>query len=276
MKPRDREVVCHASAWNINNVDDLRIKMCIDQTAEDFTRSTTSSDTTSTRAPTRQPMIFRDSANDGFHEAIGDTIALSVTPEYLVKVGLTRHGARRVGRHRPAARGARAPGLPAVRPGRRCVAVAGVQREVTPDSYNAAWWDLRERYQGVGHRRRAARITSIRARSITSRPIRRTRGISSPPSCSSSFTRAGEDGRLRDAAAPLLDLRQRRGGQAAARTTLAMGASGRGPTRSKRSPVSVRWTPPRWRTTSRRSRRGSTSRTRGGSRMVSGPPVRPS
>ena len=96
VKPRDREVVCHASAWNINAVDDLRFKMCIDQTAEDFTviHHELGHDFYS-RAYAVQPPIFRDSANDGFHEAIGDTIALSVTPEYLVKVGLVDHGRKR-------------------------------------------------------------------------------------------------------------------------------------------------------------------------------------
>ena len=35
-RPRDREVVCHASAWDVENGQDLRIKMCIKQNAEDF------------------------------------------------------------------------------------------------------------------------------------------------------------------------------------------------------------------------------------------------
>ena len=88
-KPRDREVVCHASAWDIDNVDDLRIKMCIDITAEDFnTIHHELGHNFYQRAYNQQPMLFRDSANDGFHEAVGDTIALSITPEYLVKLGL--------------------------------------------------------------------------------------------------------------------------------------------------------------------------------------------
>jgi len=89
VRPKDREVVCHASAWDIDSVNDVRIKMCIDQTAEDF--STIHHELGHNyyqRAYNTLPMIFRDSANDGFHEAIGDTIALSVTPEYLVKIGL--------------------------------------------------------------------------------------------------------------------------------------------------------------------------------------------
>src|SRR5688572_28692171 len=88
-KPRDREVVCHASAWNINAVDDPRIKMCIDPTAEDF--STIHHELGHVfyyDAYNEQPVVLRDGANDGFHEAIGDVIALSITPEYLVKIGL--------------------------------------------------------------------------------------------------------------------------------------------------------------------------------------------
>ena len=103
VKPRDREVVCHASAWNINAVDDLRFKMCIDQTEEDFTTIHHElGHNFYSRAYAMQPPIFRDSANDGFHEAIGDTIALSVTPEYLVKVGLVDTARQTPRRHRPA------------------------------------------------------------------------------------------------------------------------------------------------------------------------------
>jgi peptidyl-dipeptidase A len=88
-KPADRAVVCHPSAWNIDSDLDLRIKMCIDPTAEDFaTVHHELGHNFYQRAYRTLPPILRDGANDGFHEAIGDTIALSVTPEYLVKVGL--------------------------------------------------------------------------------------------------------------------------------------------------------------------------------------------
>ncbi len=89
VKPRDRDVVCHASAWDVDAVDDLRIKMCIEINAEDFTTIHHElGHNFYQRAYDKQPFLFRDSANDGFHEAIGDTIALSVTPEYLKKIGL--------------------------------------------------------------------------------------------------------------------------------------------------------------------------------------------
>ena len=88
VRPRDRDVVCHASAWDVDNVEDLRLKACLEPTAEDFTTVHHElGHNFYQRAYDKQPLLFRDSANDGFHEAIGDTIALSITPEYLVKLG---------------------------------------------------------------------------------------------------------------------------------------------------------------------------------------------
>ncbi|MBW8861023.1 MAG: M2 family metallopeptidase, partial [Acidobacteria bacterium] len=85
VRPRDRDVVCHASAWDVDYVEDVRIKMCIEPTAEDFmTIHHELGHNFYQRAYSTQPVLFRDGANDGFHEAIGDTIALSVTPDYLV------------------------------------------------------------------------------------------------------------------------------------------------------------------------------------------------
>ena len=87
--PRDREVICHASAWDVDNVDDLRIKMCTKVNAGDFvTVHHELGHNYYQRAYNKQPFLYLDSANDGFHEAIGDMIALSVTPEYLVQIGL--------------------------------------------------------------------------------------------------------------------------------------------------------------------------------------------
>ena len=89
VKPRDREVVCHASAWNLDNKDDLRIKMCTLVNASDFvTVHHELGHNFYQRAYNKQPYLYLGSANDGFHEAIGDMIALSVTPEYLVQIGL--------------------------------------------------------------------------------------------------------------------------------------------------------------------------------------------
>ena len=89
LKPKDRDVVCHASAWDIDSLNDVRLKMCIQVTGEDFlTVHHELGHNFYQRAYSKLPPSFRDSANDGFHEAVGDTIALSITPEYLVKIGL--------------------------------------------------------------------------------------------------------------------------------------------------------------------------------------------
>jgi peptidyl-dipeptidase A len=151
IKPRDRDVVCHASAWDVDNVEDLRIKMCIDITAEDFTTIHHElGHNFYQRAYSKLPFLFRDSANDGFHEAVGDTIALSITPEYLVKLGFL----------------AKAPdeskdiGL-LLRRALEKIAFLPFGRvidqwrwkvfsgQVTPENYNRVWWELREKYQGI-------------------------------------------------------------------------------------------------------------------------------
>jgi peptidyl-dipeptidase A len=150
-KPRDREVICHASAWYVDNADDLRIKMCIDPTEEDFT--TVHHELGHLfygREYKSLPMILRDSANDGFHEAIGDTIALSVTPEYLVKIGLLDAAPDETGDIPLLLRAAleKLAFLPfgLVVDQWRWQVFNG---QVGPDQYNAAWWKLREQYQGV-------------------------------------------------------------------------------------------------------------------------------
>jgi peptidyl-dipeptidase A len=151
VRPRDREVVCHASAWDIDNQNDVRIKMCIDQTAEDFTTIHHElGHNFYQRAFSKLPMVFRDSANDGFHEATGDTIALSVTPEYLVRIGLLDKApdtSRDLGllMSKALEKVAFIPfGL--VIDQWRWKVFSGA---VAPDRYNSAWWELRLKYQGI-------------------------------------------------------------------------------------------------------------------------------
>jgi peptidyl-dipeptidase A len=150
-KPADREVVCHASAWDIDLEDDLRIKMCIDATAEDFTTIHHElGHNFYQRAYKRQPVLFRDSANDGFHEAIGDAIGLSVTPEYLVKIGLlpkAPDASRDLGLllQQALAKIAFLPFGLLIDQWRWQV----FSGQVLPDAYNKTWWDLRLKYQGV-------------------------------------------------------------------------------------------------------------------------------
>lgn len=88
-KPRDREVICHASAWDIDNKDDIRVKMCMKVNADDFvTIHHELGHNYYQRAYKGQPFLYENGANDGFHEAIGDFVALSITPQYLVQIGL--------------------------------------------------------------------------------------------------------------------------------------------------------------------------------------------
>ena len=150
-RPTDRDVVCHASAWNVDGVDDLRIKMCIEANAEDF--STIHHELGHNyyqRAYNQLPFMFKGSANDGFHEAVGDAIALSITPEYLVKLGFLNK-----------------PSDPSkdigLLMGRALEKVAFLpfgllidqwrwkvfSGEIPPERLNAAWWELRTKYQGI-------------------------------------------------------------------------------------------------------------------------------
>ena len=153
LRPKDREVVCHASAWDVSWNDDLRIKMCIEPTEQDLiTIHHELGHDYYFHSYFKLPILFQQGANDGFHEGIGDTLALSVTPDYLKKLGL----------------------LDAVPPGDK--GRINFQMKMALDKvaflpfgllidkwrwdvfsgktpkgqYNKAWWDLKAKYQGVG------------------------------------------------------------------------------------------------------------------------------
>ena len=151
VRPRDRDVVCFASADDIDTVDDVRLKMCIEVTDEDFVVVHHElGHLFYDEAYKPQPPLFRDNAHDGFHEAVGDTIALSVTPEYLKQVGLLanlppensdigfllREALDKI---------AFFPFALTVDEWRWKV----FSGEIKPDHYNQAWWDLKAKYQGV-------------------------------------------------------------------------------------------------------------------------------
>ncbi|HEY3839501.1 MAG TPA: M2 family metallopeptidase [Bryobacteraceae bacterium] len=151
VKPRDRDVVCHASAWDIDFADDLRLKMCIEINEDDFrTIHHELGHNFYQRAYKNQPFLFRDSANDGVHEAIGDTIALSVTPEYLVKIGLLDHtpdASGEIGRLLAKAleKVAFLPFGYMIDKWRWDV----FSGRISPEHYNQSWWDMKLQYQGV-------------------------------------------------------------------------------------------------------------------------------
>ncbi|HEX6860729.1 MAG TPA: M2 family metallopeptidase [Caulobacteraceae bacterium] len=151
-RPRDREVVCHASAWDLNDADDIRIKMCTKVNAEDFyTVHHELGHNYYQRAYSDQPYIFRGGANDGFHEAIGDFAGLSaLTPTYLQQIGLLDQ----------------APGAEQDIPFLLKMALDKIaflpfgylmdqwrwqvfDGTLTPETYNQGWWALRTQYQGI-------------------------------------------------------------------------------------------------------------------------------
>jgi peptidyl-dipeptidase A len=150
-KPRDREVVCHASAWDLDDVDDLRVKVCLEPNEVDFTTiHHEEGHNFYQRAYNQQPPLFRNSANDGFHEAIGDTIALSVTPEYLKQIGFidtVPPPSADIGQllDRALDKVAFLPFGLMIDKWRWGV----FSGKIPPSEYNKAWWDLRREYQGV-------------------------------------------------------------------------------------------------------------------------------
>jgi peptidyl-dipeptidase A len=153
VKPADREVQCHASAWDIDNKDDIRIKMCIKRNADDFkVIHHELGHNYYQRAYKNQSYLHLNGANDGFHEAIGDMVALSITPEYLVQIGLLERS--------------QVPGADKdlgllLREAMDKVAFLpfgllvdkwrwGVfDGSITPANYNQAWVDLKRDYQGI-------------------------------------------------------------------------------------------------------------------------------
>ncbi len=150
-KPQDRDVVCHASAWDLDAKDDIRIKMCIQKTGEEFNVIHHElGHNFYQRAYKNQPVYFQNSANDGFHEAIGDTIALSVTPKYLKEIGLIDtipDESKDIGllMKKALEKIAFIPFSLMVDQWRWKV----YSGEITPENYNSAWWELREEYQGI-------------------------------------------------------------------------------------------------------------------------------
>ena len=152
-KPRDRVVQCHASAWDIDDEEDIRIKMCTKVTGEDFvTVHHELGHNIYQRAYRNQPVFYKTGANDGFHEAIGDMIALSITPNYLVQIGLLDESD---------VPGADADTALLMRQALDKIAFLPFglmvdqwrwkvfNGEYAPADYNDGWWELRAKYQGV-------------------------------------------------------------------------------------------------------------------------------
>lgn len=152
IKPLERDVVCHASAWDMNMQSDVRIKMCIEPRGEEYrTIYHELGHLYYDLAYNPQPPIFQGGAHDGFHEAIGDTILLAMTPAYLNSIGMVDKPSQ---------------GKEAVINAQMKMALGKVaflpfglmidrwrwgvfDGSITPDHYNQAWWELKAKYQGV-------------------------------------------------------------------------------------------------------------------------------
>jgi len=152
IKPRDRDVVCHASAWPMDSDTDVRIKQCIEASEESLTTIHHELGHIYYFLLYKdQPQIFQNGAHDGFHEAIGDTVTLSLTPEHLKKIGLVkdvRADEKAVINSQMKLALDKITFLPwgKLVDQWRWKVFSG---EVTPADYNKAWWKLREEYQGV-------------------------------------------------------------------------------------------------------------------------------
>jgi peptidyl-dipeptidase A len=151
-QPADRDVQCHASAWHMDGAEDVRIKQCIEPTQEHLMTVYHELGHVFYYLSYRdQPYLFQGGANDGFHEAIGDTVNLSMTPAYLHTIGLA---------------GPTKPSREATINQQMKMALDKIaflpfgklidewrwkvfSGEIKPENYNAAWWELREQYQGV-------------------------------------------------------------------------------------------------------------------------------
>ncbi len=151
-KPQDREVVCHASAWGLDGGNDLRIKMCINQTYDELRVIYHELGHNYYQGAYKdQPPLFRGGAHGGFHEAIGDTVVLSMTPGYLAEVGLINEAEQNdqavINRQMQMALDSIAflPFGKLIDEWRWAV-FAG---EVSPEDYNKSWWEMRTRYQGI-------------------------------------------------------------------------------------------------------------------------------
>lgn len=152
IQPRDRDVVCHASAWDMDMAGDVRTKMCIKPNEEDFTTIYHElGHVYYYLAYNKLPPLFQTGAHDGFHEAIGDTIVLAMTPQYLQSIGLM---------------GEQQQSEQALINSQMRMALAKVSflpfglmidrwrwgvfdGSIKPENYNQAWWELKAKYQGV-------------------------------------------------------------------------------------------------------------------------------
>jgi peptidyl-dipeptidase A len=151
-KPRDREVVCHASAWDVTYNNDLRIKVCVKIDEENLvTLHHELGHDYYYHYYYQLPLLYQNGANDGFHEAIGDALTLSITPDYLKKIGLLNSVPKNEKMLINSQMKSALDKVAFLPFGRmidqwRWDVFSG---KIEPEQYNAAWWELHRRYQGI-------------------------------------------------------------------------------------------------------------------------------
>ena len=155
VKPQDRNVVCHASAWDLDPATkDIRIKMCIEKNAEDFVVIHHElGHIFYYQAYNHLPSVYRSGANDGFHEAVGDLLSLSITPDYLTQIGFVSEAEADAAEKDPIALlmkqaldGVVSLPWTLMLDKWRSGVFTG---EITEENLNSSWWELREKYQGI-------------------------------------------------------------------------------------------------------------------------------
>ena len=155
VKPQDRNVVCHASAWDLDPATkDVRIKMCIEKNAEDFVVIHHElGHIFYYQAYNHLPSVYRSGANDGFHEAVGDLLSLSITPDYLTQIGFVSEAEADAAEKDPIALlmkqaldGVVSLPWTLMLDKWRSGVFTG---EITEENLNSSWWELREKYQGI-------------------------------------------------------------------------------------------------------------------------------
>ena len=155
VKPLDRSVVCHASAWNLDSANnDLRIKMCIEKNEEDFiTIHHELGHIFYYQAYNHLPTLFQGGANDGFHEAFGDLLTLSITPDYLKKINfINQEEADRAEKDFIGLLMKQALEGVVVIPWALMLDKwrAGIfEGDITKENLNESWWEMRKYYQGI-------------------------------------------------------------------------------------------------------------------------------
>ncbi|XP_023709010.1 angiotensin-converting enzyme isoform X1 [Cryptotermes secundus] len=155
-KPEGRELICHASAWDFYDGKDFRIKQCTrTDMSHLFTAHHEMGHVQYFIQYRERPLVYKEGANPGFHEAVGDVMSLSVsTPKHLREIGLLEDDASAGEDYEATINYLYLQGL------QKIVFLPYAyltdlwrwdvfKGKITSENYNCEWWRLREKYQGI-------------------------------------------------------------------------------------------------------------------------------